>query len=61
MAVEAGLSLSRQELGLPDGQTYAGSNDPLTRDCLCHSGPPPLPLWLLTAWPGGAAWCHAAL
>eukprot|EP01045_Picozoa_sp_COSAG04_P024003 COSAG04_NODE_2939_length_3368_cov_3.662894_3_plen_288_part_00 len=29
--------------------------------CLCHSGPPPLPLWLLTAWPGGAAWCHAAL
>ena len=29
--------------------------------CLCHSGPPPLPLWLLTAWPGGAAWCRAAL
>ena len=23
--------------------------------------PPPLPLWLLTAWPGGAAWCRAAL
>ena len=31
------------------------------RYCLCHSGPPPLPLWLLTAWPGGAAWCRAAL
>ena len=23
--------------------------------------PPPLPLWLLTTWPGGAAWCRAAL
>jgi len=25
------------------------------------SGPLPLPLWLLTAWPGDAAWCRAAL
>ena len=23
--------------------------------------PPPLALWLLTTWPGGAAWCRAAL
>ena len=23
--------------------------------------PPPLPLWLLAAWPGGAPWCRAAL